>query len=241
MSEIEQIDQPIDSNSLLEMIETKSYYAIPRPYFDIIKNSQLNLPQRYFLMDLFLKFLKIYRPDKNNTELLISTQKIAKEFGITIKQVYRWLKALEANQFIEKMYGGVKDSIIIGIKFVLNGQLSKKAILSTKNRKKTESKKLKSDDLSPKEQEIVDTIYKKQVNKIKLDKNQIQRTYSKMKKMTISGGVGGIKMLFKQIDFDINKNEGVWFFGKDKITDTEHKLNIILKKIKNNSYAIFTT
>jgi len=251
----------IDDYAVIELIDTKSFFQFPKIYRTIVNKSKLNSVQKYFLFELFFDFLDQHRSGSTKNHLNIHCDQLSERFGVSIKQLYRWLNALVENNLIEKNIStyhldGKRRDRITSIKFILPSDLAKDIYLNTpkrRNVKKSEEQGTtdkfdpcpqtkpqdKNDPLIDQQDlflELTDLLSKPDPFKIKKSslKYMINFLFSLLEQKKLSGGPNRIKQIIIQVHSDINKN--TW----PKHMDSDFRINSILKNIKNNKYKIFS-
>jgi len=253
----------VSDNAVIELLETKAFFSLPKIYRDIIRSAKISDKERCFIYELFFDFLEHWRKGSNNNRLGVTVKSLAEKYQRGVETIRRYLRSLENAGLIRKVLGTVKRdnkilTPIIGIDFILPDAVTQDA-LSQDNRISVDKseKNLAADnknDHSPQQktalqdnktvehlldqdqiEELLDLIIRNTAEKsyqhtiTKLNLHYIIRRF---KDLPFHMGFQMIKQTIGQMLFDLNKDG--WHTD-----DPRYRLNIILKKIANNTYKIY--
>lgn len=128
----------VNSYAIIELLETKAFFSLPKIYRDIIRSANINDKERYFIYELFFDFLEHWRKGSNNNRLTVTVQKLSSKYERSIETIRRYLRSLEAAGLIKKILTTIKKAgqiltPITAIEFVLPDALAQEA-LSGENR-----------------------------------------------------------------------------------------------------------
>jgi len=253
----------VSDSAIIELLETKSFFLIPKIYRNIIRSAEISDKERYFIYELFFDFLEYWRKGSNNNRLSVTVQQLAEKYNRSKETIRRYLRALENVGLIRKVLTTIRQAgkiltPIIGIDFVLPDKISRDALLQDdRNSVDKSEKNLPADnknDHSPqvKEplqdnktveqlldqdqiEELLDLIilFTEQNNyKNTIDKKSLFYIIKRFKDQPFFMGFQLIKRTISQMLFDLNKDG--WHTD-----DMRFRLNIMLKKIANNTYKIY--
>ncbi len=262
----------INNNAVIELLETKTFFSLPKVYREIIRSAKISDKERCFLYELFFDFLEHWRKGSSNNRLNLTVKKLAEKYHRGVETIRRYLRALEEANLIRKVLATIKKdgkiiTPIIGVEFVLTDALSQEVITKEENRS-TATKSSQSSapvDNLPKNlpvdnkndhcsqaknnlqdnktvgqlldqdlfEEILDHIFSiNDKNKKTINKYNLAYIIKRLKKLPFSIGKTQMKQIISQMLYDLNKD--TW-----STENTQHRLNIMLKMIENNTYRIY--
>ncbi len=253
----------VSDNAIIELLETKAFFSLPKIYRDIIRSADINDKERYFIYELFFDFLEHWRKGSNNNRLTVTVQKLSKKYNRSLETIRRYLRALEEAGLIRKVLTTIKQAgkiltPIVGIDFILPDSLTQEALSQDNraivdnsaknlpaNNKNDHSPQLKSTlqdnktveqllDQDQIEELLALIIFKTNENSYQhtIDKSSLFYIIKRFKELPFHMGFQTIKQTISQMLFDLNKDG--WHTD-----DPRFRLNIMLKKIANNTYKIY--
>ena len=253
----------ISDHAVIELLETKAFFSLPKIYRDIIRTADINDKERYFIYELFFDFLEYWRKGSNNNRLTVTVQNLANKYGRSIETIRRYLRSLEEAGLIRKILTTIKKggqilTPIVGIEFVLPDSVARNALsqenrTSVTNTEKNLPVNNKNDHSPQKKSALQDN---KNVEHL-LDHDQIEElldlivfdTNKNNYKNTITKEyLIYILKRFKKFSFHmsyklIKQTIAQMLFDLNKegwhTEDPKFRLNIMLKMIQNNTYRIY--
>jgi hypothetical protein len=141
----------ISDSAVIELLETKTFFSLPKIYREIIRSSNITDKERCFLYELFFDFLEYWRKGSKNNILGTTVKKLADKYKRGVETIRRYLRALENANLIRKIIATVRKdgkiiTPIIGVEFVLPDIVSQQAITNDDNR--NTAKKLSQSSVS---------------------------------------------------------------------------------------------
>ncbi len=253
----------VSDHAIIELLETKAFFSLPKIYRDIIRSANINDKERYFIYELFFDFLEHWRKGSNNNRLTVTVQNLSNKYGRSIETIRRYLRSLEAAGLIRKILTTIKKSgqiltPITGIEFILPDAVAREALSqenrsSVNNAEKNLPENNKTDHYTQKKNTLQDNknvellldqdqieellamiifLTKKNNYQLTIPKQNLFYILKRFKNLPFNMGYKTIKNTITQMLFDLNKDG--WHTN-----DLKFRLNIMLKKIQNNTYKIY--
>lgn len=253
----------VSDHAIIELLETKAFFSLPKIYRDIIRSADINDKERYFIYELFFDFLEHWRKGSNNNRLTVTVQKLSYKYGRSLETIRRYLRSLEEAGLIRKILTTIKKAgqiltPITGIEFILPDAVAREALSqenrsSVNNTTKNLSENNKTDHCTQQKKALQDN---KNVELL-LDQDQIEElldmiillTNKNNYKLSIpKQNLFYILKRFKTLPFHMGyktiKNtitQMLFDINKDgwRTNDLQFRLNIMLKMIQNNTYKVY--